>query len=115
MQGFYFGAPSTLLSNHTNESSLMAVQGWLAKLGHVLTGPAKLPSTQHYDAATDRAGNAYDHSANVRHKPLCSCCPPRWSALACCMADAELAVLAYDCLHMASFGSRRWTSYDPSV
>lgn len=59
----------------------MAVQGWLAKLGHVLTRPAKLPSTQHYDAATDRAGNAYDHSANVRNKPLSSSCPPRSGVL----------------------------------
>jgi len=41
------------------------VQGIWEKLKHVVVGPAKLPSTQHYDEATDAGGMAYDHTTNV--------------------------------------------------
>jgi len=43
-------------------------QGFLAKLKHVILGPAKLPSTQHYDQASTAGGKAYDHSANAANE-----------------------------------------------
>lgn len=40
-------------------------QGWWEKFKHIVFGPAKLPSTQHYDNAASAGGKAYDHSANA--------------------------------------------------
>lgn len=42
------------------------LQGFFQKLGHVLTGPSKSPTTKHYEDAKAAGGVAYDRAGNVR-------------------------------------------------
>ena len=71
-------------------SVVICGQGLWEKFKHIVFGPAKLPSTQHYDSATSAGGRAYDHSTNVSNQ--CPSCSP--DAPPCLCSAPFCAVLA---------------------
>lgn len=61
---------------HEPETALLrracrALQGFLQKLGHVLSGPSESPTTKHYKDAKAAAGTAYDHAGSVSDSDSC--------------------------------------------